>query len=208
MSNKGNSLAMLAELTLAAFYGGKIRTAEQSFDSRQVMQWLAQMRDRLLAQKLSNADRDKEQPDDLWFSVYQQHQMLWDDIAEVVYIDLPKGYVDMTNDAAIRIKPVKGSANPFVRIPGGWMAVSPEMAWLEGNVGWELQPGGVVKFPGLRQADMGFVTLYVIEPVAEVDPDKPLNMPSGFVATAQDMVLELMGRSRGEDKNADNRDQI
>jgi len=202
-----NSLAKQAELVLVTFYGGKIRTSNQAFESRQVMEWLIQSRDTLLDRELKKDGLGKSQPDSVWFTKYPVVAQQWDDVAEMVYITLPKGHFDMVNDVSIRIKPVKGSGNPFIRVPSGWMSRMPEMAWLEGNIGWEVEGSDRVNFPGLRRAQMGEVTVFVIETAADVDPDAPLTIPAGLLATARDMVLQNMGLSRGEDKNADNRDQ-
>lgn len=207
------SLDQLAELVLKRFYGGQLRTSDQKVTRAQVRMHLVQARDNLLNQELREELKTGNEPDEAFFTRFENHPILYNEDRDIHYLELPDGYVDLPHDKGIRIGPMKGIKNIFIRIPSGYVNSRREYAWLEGNLGWQLAPaksGGnkIIEFPTMQRETYGVVLLDVITESGNSDPNSPLGMPSRYEELVVKNVLSLLGYNRVSDEANDNRDQV
>lgn len=186
-----NTARLQAQALLLLVYGGKLSHDEMGYTQEQVALWLLQERDRLMERDIAK-DGEAFQPDASYFTVYEQQEVVWDPASQVCYVPLPNGNPPWCPfDRGVRVEPGEGMGATFIRTPYNWCQSNPRLAWLEGNIPWELRPGKIL-FPTMRWGDVGKVRLMVIESGAR-DIDKPMAMPPRMAAECRDMVMQRMG---------------
>jgi hypothetical protein len=152
-----------------------------------------------------DADRDAAKNnaiDSDWFS-YREYDIEFD--ANGGYVTLPNGVVSLPHDMGVRVIPISGMGNPFVRFPTGWVRNYPELAFAEGNIPWELDRG-YVRFPTLTEASLYTkIGINSIEDSTNVGIDDPIAMPSDMQADVQQMVFRALGIAQPEDRRADSK---
>lgn len=191
-----------AQGVLLAAYGGELSHDEQGFTEQQVMFWLVQERDRLMERDIDKSG-ENYQPDDSYYSGMEAFPE-WDSTRGWAKISLPSMPPSVMYDRGIRLEPIIGGGAMFVRIPRNFCNVNPDLAYLEGNWGWEMGQKEVI-FPNMRRSEMpSKIMLYIIQ-TNNVNPDEPLRLPPRHRAECRDRVLQLMGVGR-QDTRTDGRD--
>lgn len=188
-------LKVLAETILDMIEPMKV--GETSTDIRTVMQAATISVGKYRDQELKRDITAGTQPDRAWFTS-KVVDVKWDDVAKVAYIDLPE-VASMDNDKSIRILPVAGNTNPFVRIPSGFGFARPEILFAEGNIAWIAQRGRV-EFPTLHEGEYDKVGLDAI--LTSVDDDSQI--PDKYASLVMNEVASMFGK-RLEDTNTDGR---
>lgn len=200
MKNTGMSLSKLADLILDTI--DPYKRGEGKFSKQWVMEQVLVARNHF---RKIDSDRSIDQREDIaddWFTE-RVVEILHDDVRERYYIDLPNGNVTLPNDMGIRLMPVAGSYNPYIRCPANFISMRPEISFAEGNILWTPINGQVV-FPNMSlPPGSGKVVLSVIENGMPDDILAPINMPDRFEALVADKVLQLMGYRPNEDRKPD-----
>ena len=202
MDERKSARAQAQALLLMA-YGGRLSHPDMGYTEEQVAWWLLDERDRLLEREIAK-DGDAFQPDVGYYTVHEEQEVLWDASSQAPYVLLPNGNPPWCPyDRGVRVEPAQGMGAMFVRTAYNWCQMNHRLAWLEGNIPWELRPGRVL-FPTLRPGDIGKVRLMVIEAGVR-DIDRPMAMPPRMAAECRDMVMQRMGFGR-QDNRLDARD--
>lgn len=180
--------------TLKIANGGRRNSQEQGWSENLVMQMFQSYRDMYAENDIRKTEKS-EQPEQAYYTEYPDVDLLWDETRKVMYLDLPNGTpMDVLHDRGVRILPVSGAGGQFIRCPSGWCDANPELAWLEGNIAWELRRGRII-FPAMQRGALGKVSIHIIETGGTIDPDKPMAMPARHLALCRREILRDMGVS-------------
>lgn len=207
------TLRQLAVLTLKRLYGGQLRPSDQKVTEMQAMYHLLQARDFFMDREISRNDRDGNQYDETWFTRYEDQDVKWSESRGMPYVVLPEGYVDTRYDQGVRVLPMQGYQNPFIRVNSGFLNSSPELTFMEGNIPWQVAPATSdgqrkVEFPTMPKDEYTKVMLEVITRSGNPDPDKTLNMPAHYEDICIRHTLELLGYKTQSDETNDDQDKL
>lgn len=200
MKNTGMSISKLADLILDTI--DPYKAGEGKFTKQWVMEQILVARNHF---RKIDSDRSMDQGEDIaddWFTE-RIAKILRDDVRERFYVDLTNGNVTLRNDMGIRVMPVAGSYNPYIRCPANFISMRPELYFAEGNILWTPINGQII-FPNMAMVPgNGEVVLGVIENGMPDDIEAPIAMPDRFESLVMDKVLQLMGYRPNEDRKND-----
>lgn len=208
----GNSSMKVAEEVLRIYNGGMMRSNNSQWDLRMVELMVRQERDFVVKDLATSMTEAGKPLDDSMFTRYEGMTVSFSETTKTYYLDLPNGYMSLSDDRGIRVMPGNDLIqSSFRRMPSGAIHTAGDKLYAEGNILWMVRPpmpDGNRRIVFLGATSGTVVTIEVVIGDSANNTEVSVGIPDGLESVVINRVLSKMGfRRQAADRANDTNDQ-